>query len=203
MSSRDTTINPLTGRPIKIGGKVWKGLVKNSIILTNSDRVDDKILYKLKSNTNIPKKIKEINNHLPDDLQCVKGRGQYVGHLVKRKKRISTQNTIKAVSKKATNIIKKNKRVISEMTDREIEQFIEKQILDELEGQTGDIFSIKEEVDEESDEELDEEPDEELDEESDEEPNEEPNEELDEESGEESDEAPEQELDEEEEEEEK
>jgi hypothetical protein len=146
MSTRDTTINPLTGRPIKIGGKVWKGLVKNSIILTNSDRVDDKILYKLKSNTNIPKKIKEINNFLPDDLQCVKGRGQYVGHLVKRKKRISTSNTIKAVSKKATNIVKKNKRVISEMTDREIEQFIEKQILDELEGQTGDIFSIKEEV---------------------------------------------------------
>jgi hypothetical protein len=196
MSSRDTTINPLTGRPIKIGGKVWKGLVKNSIILTNSDRVDDKILYKLKSNTNIPKKIKEINNFLPDDLQCVKGRGQYAGHLVKRKKRISTSNTIKAVSKKATNIVKKNKRVISEMTDREIEQFIEKQILDELEGQTGDIFSIKEEVREQELDDL--ESDDELDEESDEEPNEEPNEEPDEELDEESDEAPEQEVDEEE-----
>lgn len=87
MSQEETFVkNPETGRPVKVGGRIWTRLVKKGMI-TDNGYTDPNILSE-----NIPDnpklKITEINQKLPVEIQAVKGRGKYEGKIVKREKPI-------------------------------------------------------------------------------------------------------------------
>ena len=93
MSQEETFVkNPETGRPVKIGGRIWTRLVKKGLI-TDNGYSDPNILSE-----NVPDnpklKITEINQQLPLELQAVKGRGKYKGKIVKRLKQIKKQPVV-------------------------------------------------------------------------------------------------------------
>jgi hypothetical protein len=82
MSSSDYIINPKTQRPIKIGSRVWRGLVSSGVI--EGVYNDPKELYELQEEDDIDQKISSANEDLPPDKQAVRGRGKYKGKIVSR-----------------------------------------------------------------------------------------------------------------------
>ena len=78
--------NPETGRPVKVGGRIWTRLVKKGII-SDAGYKDPNILCE--SAPDNPKlKITEINQQLPPEIEAVRGRGKYANKIVKRNKSV-------------------------------------------------------------------------------------------------------------------
>ena len=131
-SNDDYVVNPNTKRPIKRGGRVHLKLIKEGLLENNYE--DPNVLYEIEENDNIPDKIQEINEELPDDVQPVRGRGKYKNKLVKRLKSPSVKNTIEKTSKKASKLIAKNKHLLQQEEDDyfNLEQEIENMLLDSM-----------------------------------------------------------------------
>lgn len=73
------TLNPQTGRPIKINGRVFQNLVHRRII-EDCEVEDDRVL----EGNDEKETIKALNRRLPSNKQAVKGRGKYKGTTVLR-----------------------------------------------------------------------------------------------------------------------
>jgi len=122
--------NPNTGRPLKIGGKVYNKLVKDGLI---EKLKDDNELDELPENEEEQQqRIKELNEELPNEIQAVKGRGKYKNKIVKRSKALPSETNARASAKVACDVIKENINLIAETDDGDIEDLLEQLILENL-----------------------------------------------------------------------
>ena len=100
-STKDYVKNPLTKRPIKVGGRVYIRMQKQGYFQDN-DYADKQILEDLGEETEniklIKKKIDELNQELPKNQQAVKGRGKYKNKIVKRYRKLPKKETTPSIS---------------------------------------------------------------------------------------------------------
>ncbi len=137
--SKTHVINPLTGRLIKIGSRIYISLCKNEII-TPDDlyEQDENVVYKINDTKKLTEDEKDIKLETARDFLDTKkynivkkGKGVYKDSLVKRKKALS-HDQVKAF----TMDIMKNPK-IQELYDSDIEydsEEVEKIIMKVLEG---------------------------------------------------------------------
>jgi hypothetical protein len=131
MSSKSDWINnPKSGRPIRVGGKVYLKMVKDGLIEKLKD--DNELSDLPVSEEEQQEKIKELNESLPVEYQAVKGRGKYKNKLVKRSKALPTETNARASAKIACDVIKENINLIAETDDADIENLLEQLILENL-----------------------------------------------------------------------
>ena len=122
----DIVISPKTGRPIKVGSRIWLQLVKDNII--SGEYSDDNVMGEYSQEESkhvIQKRIKDLNKKQNMGTHVVKGRGVYKNKLVKRNKQLSTQDISKKTSKIASKMINDN-------SDEELERQLETMIYNEL-----------------------------------------------------------------------
>ena len=127
----EIVINPKTQRPVKVGGRIWRKLVKEGIL--EGRYADPKELYEIKDPSNVEEveeKIEELNKELPMDTQAVRGRGRYKNKIVKRSKPASSEDVTRHTIKKAVRTVSDNLEDLNECDDLEAE--LEKLIMDEL-----------------------------------------------------------------------
>ena len=104
LSNNDYIRNPKTNRPVKVGSRVWRDLVKEGMV-SSQNYQDEKELYALKPNDDPSQVIQQLNKTLPRNKQAVRGRGMYQGKIVKKEKPYNnledTVNLVKKASCKA------------------------------------------------------------------------------------------------------
>lgn len=121
----DLVINPNTSRPIRVGGTVWKKLVREGIF--EGIYNDTKELGELPENEDeIQQEINEIQQTLPIGRQAVRGRGQYRGKIVSRSKPLNPDEVSRYTAKVASKTVKENinELVGSDDLEAELEQMI-------------------------------------------------------------------------------
>ena len=99
-NSTDFISNPLTKRPIRVGGRVYTRLQKQGYF--QEGYADKEILDDLGGETEnikiMKKKIEELNQELPKNLQAVKGRGKYKNKIVKRYRKFPKKEIVASIS---------------------------------------------------------------------------------------------------------
>lgn len=90
--------NPDSGRACKVGGKVYKKLMREGKLSKNIDHIeekDDSVLYEIQEDDteeDIQNKKDEYDKELyENELQAVKGRGKYANKIVKRNRKLSSK----------------------------------------------------------------------------------------------------------------
>jgi hypothetical protein len=121
----DFVVNPNTSRPVKVGSRTWKNLVKEGLI--SGAYSDPKELAIIDENVN--DQIEEVNKTLPRGQQAVRGRGKYKGKIVSRSKRADSEDIIKHTAKMASRIVNDNIEQLADCDDMEAE--LERMILEE------------------------------------------------------------------------
>jgi hypothetical protein len=124
-------INPNTKRPIKVGGIVWRKLVKENIL---EDKYSDPAeLYKLEPDEDAEEKIQELNKNLPLNQQSVRGRGKYKGKIVKRSRTLKPTEIAKYTSKLASKIIKQKSDFNEEdMSEDEMSEMLSNMLIQKM-----------------------------------------------------------------------
>lgn len=131
--SEEYITNPNTNRPCKVGGRVWRRLVKQGLI-TETEYEDPNVLGEVGSNDE-QELIDEFNEELSDDTQAVRGRGKYKNKIVKRKKQFHEQSARKAVKKTGRKL--KNREVYEELQEsNDFESELERLIMNEINNPT-------------------------------------------------------------------
>ena len=78
----DIVINPKTSRPIKVGGSVWRKLVKEGLV--SGHYQDPKVLGEYTTDNDWKIKQKILKQQLPEEYVPSRGKGKYKGKIVKR-----------------------------------------------------------------------------------------------------------------------
>jgi len=112
--------NPETGRPVKVGGRIWHRLLKKGLI-KNTDYKDPNILATIGEEDNVKVKCFEINQSLPPEIEAVTGRGKYKNKIVKRKLPIARKPKVEI-----------QQAVSSDTSDTDSDDDIKDMILNEL-----------------------------------------------------------------------
>lgn len=85
--SNNIIINPLTQKPIKIGGRVYIQLVNDGILSAHNDLLENE-LDTYDDNDDAKEKINDYNEILKDkNMHAVKGRGKHENKIVTRRKK--------------------------------------------------------------------------------------------------------------------
>lgn len=170
-SQKQTIINPKTGRPIMVGGRVWTLLLREGLI-NNDNYRDEHILYEIEQE--LPQEplplvrsesaIQElaqsetdnvILSQLPNHQQAVKGRGKYKGKMVRRNKQLKPEQVHKQVADCAVRAVKKytqsgHSSHFTDENDEDLNNLIQKMIMDEMitNNEADEEFVISSDVDE-------------------------------------------------------
>ena len=106
LSNNDYIRNPKTNRPVKVGSRVWRELVKEGMV-SSENYQDEKELYALKPNDDPSQVIQQLNKTLPRNKQAVRGRGMYQGKIVKKEKPYNNlEDTVNMVKKASCKVMK-------------------------------------------------------------------------------------------------
>ena len=106
LSNNDYIRNPKTNRPVKVGSRVWRDLVKEGMV-SSQNYQDEKELYALKPNDDPSQVIQQLNKTLPRNKQAVRGRGMYQGKIVKKEKPYNNlEDTVNLVKKASCKVMK-------------------------------------------------------------------------------------------------
>lgn len=106
LSNNDYIRNPKTNRPVKVGSRVWRDLVKEGMV-SSENYQDEKELYALKPNDDPSQVIQQLNKTLPRNKQAVRGRGMYQGKIVKKEKPYNNlEDTVNMVKKASCKVMK-------------------------------------------------------------------------------------------------
>ena len=128
----ETVINPKTNRPIIVGGKVWRKLVKENMI-QNSNYKDPRELGEIpQDESKANARIAELNEELPDSEFVARGSGRYKDKLVKKQRKIKKADAVAYTSKIASKIVSENKDNMAGYDSEELELELEKLILAEM-----------------------------------------------------------------------
>ena len=126
------TKNPLTNRPIKIGSKVWRELVKEGK-LSDKNVVDENELYELKPADDSSEIIKQLDKELPPNIKAVRGRGKYRGKIVTREKPFDNlKQTVDIVKKATVKAVKKLPKKVDSDNEEDWEKALENMIMEEI-----------------------------------------------------------------------
>lgn len=131
LSKGDIVINPKTQRPVKVGSRVWRTLVKEGLF--EGSYKDPRTLYEVQPDEKIEEKIEELNQTLPPNQQAVRGRGKYKNKIVRRNKQAGMEDVIKYTTKTAVKAIKNTPDIVEE-EEEDMETLLENLILKELMG---------------------------------------------------------------------
>lgn len=131
LSKGDIVINPKTQRPVKVGSRVWRSLVKEGLF--EGSYKDPRTLYEVQPDEKIEEKIQELNQTLPPNQQAVRGRGKYKNKIVRRNKQAGMEDVIKYTTKSAVKAIKNTPDIVEE-EEEDMETLLENLILKELMG---------------------------------------------------------------------
>lgn len=131
LSKGDIVINPKTQRPVKVGSRVWRSLVKEGLF--EGSYKDPRTLYEVQPDEKIEEKIQELNQTLPPNQQAVRGRGKYKNKIVRRNKQAGMEDVIKYTTKTAVKAIKNTPDIVEE-EEEDMETLLENLILKELMG---------------------------------------------------------------------
>ena len=164
-SQKQTIINPKTGRPIMVGGRVWTLLLREGLI-NNDNYRDENILYEVEQendNETLPQEplplvrseSKIEISQLPDHQQAVRGRGKYKGKIVRRNKQLKPEQVHKQVADCAVRAVKKytqsgHSSHFTDENDEDLNNLIQKMIMDEMitNNEADEEFVISSDVDE-------------------------------------------------------
>ncbi len=131
-NSTEFISNPITKRPIKVGGRVYLRLQKQGYF--QEGYLDDQILEEFGGETENMKlmkdKIEEFNQELPENQQAVKGRGRYKNKIVKRYRKLPK----KAPQKPVISESSEQARIIMALLRSLPEGDMETQLADLLSG---------------------------------------------------------------------
>lgn len=125
----EIVINPMTKRPIKVGSRIWNGLVKQGVF---KQHIDDNVLADISeedSDEMVDQLISKISKKLPKHTQAVKGRGKYKNQIVKRSK---PQQNIKETAKIVSRTIQNPKLMRKLQKGGNFQDIVESMILNEL-----------------------------------------------------------------------
>jgi len=134
MSFDNHMINPLTKKPIKIGGRIYMNLIRDGII-KNQTYEDPKILDTINDDDkeeDIIIKKKKIKKNLNINENVVKGRGKYKNKLVKKHRQPKTSDVIKHTLNKTSRKLKDKKIYDSIYETDDYEKNFEDMMLKEL-----------------------------------------------------------------------
>lgn len=126
----DFMINPLTNRPIKVGGATWKKLVRSNII--DGHYVDPTYIEKQREPEFVAEQINEINKTLPRGQQAVRGRGKYKNTIVKRNLQPSEAEIAKASIEASVRVVSENLDDLANLDGDDLEDVLDRLILAEL-----------------------------------------------------------------------
>jgi hypothetical protein len=124
----DIIINPLTQRPIRVGGRSWLKLVKEGTV--SGHYTDPKKLATLGDDPE--GQIEELNKSLPRGKQAVRGRGRYKGQIITRNKQPDTEEVSRYTAQMASRVVNENIESLADCDDIEAE--LERLILQEMAG---------------------------------------------------------------------
>lgn len=127
-----TVINPITKRPIKVGGRVWNKLVADGLFQEDDD---PKIVGEIDQDMDedgLDQEINEVNKTLPITQHAVRGRGKYKGKIVTRDKQPSIEEITQYTAKKGAGVVKEKLSELNELAEDDMEEELERIILEEL-----------------------------------------------------------------------
>jgi RecG-like helicase len=138
VKKNDYVLNPNSQRMVKVGGKVWRSLVKEGLLEGAYEAPDENILYDIEEVENIDELRNDFDEKLTPDIQAVRGRGKYKNKLVKRRKQISPEKMTEYTRNTAIQAVKENMDTLAGYSDdEELERELERIINEELlTGQT-------------------------------------------------------------------
>lgn len=116
----DIVINPKTARPIKVGGSVWRKLVKEGLL--SGHYQDPKVLGEYTTENDWKIKQKILKKQLPEEYVPSRGKGKYKGKIVKR------QNPYESVKSKA----KKGAKTLADQYDDFDEDELRKMLMESM-----------------------------------------------------------------------
>ena len=116
----DIVINPKTSRPIKVGGSVWRKLVKEGLL--SGHYKDPKVLGEYTTDNDWKIKQKILKQQLPEEYVPSRGKGKYKGKIVKR------QNPYESVKSKA----KKGAKSLADQYDDFDEDELRKMLMESM-----------------------------------------------------------------------
>ena len=116
----DIVINPKTSRPIKVGGSVWRKLVKEGLL--SGHYQDPKVLGEYSTDNDWKIKQKILKQQLPEEYVPSRGKGKYKGKIVKR------QNPYESVKSKA----KKGAKSLADQYDDFDEDELRKMLMESM-----------------------------------------------------------------------
>lgn len=148
MSFENHMINPLTNKPIKIGGRIYMNLIRDGII-KNQTYKDPKILDTINDDDkeeDIIIKKKKIKENLNINEDVVKGRGKYKNKLVKKHRQPKTSDVIKHTLKKTSRKLKDKKIYDSIYETDDYEKNFENLMLKELNNICNQPREVKKQV---------------------------------------------------------
>ncbi len=132
----DYVLNPKTSRMVKIGGKVYRRLVKQGI-LENTHK-DENILFDYAEDMNeedVEKKRLELSKSLPKNEYASRGSGRKKGKLIKKTKKLSQAQLHKFHKNNTKRVVKENLdelKELEDLSDAEIDRRLEELLSREL-----------------------------------------------------------------------
>lgn len=155
--------NPQTGRPIKVGGRVFNRLVREGII--DGEYEDENELYDISDDYGdeaIEDKKKELSEKLPKTKHAVRGRGRYKSKLVVRNHKL-TRKKKKTINISSADRIMANLEAgaYDDETAAQLQQLID---AGQLEAALGACFAEEESEEGEDEDEWDDDSSDEVDE---------------------------------------
>jgi hypothetical protein len=137
MNNTNYTINPNTGRPVKIGGRIWTKLIKDGLI--ESDNIqDDNVLYEVEEGDDLEELCSDFNTKMKPNIQAVRGRGRYKNKIVKRKKNLTHKQMKEYTTNTAIQAVKENMGELAGYDSDELEQELQRII--DVEMMTGNTL---------------------------------------------------------------
>jgi hypothetical protein len=132
VKKNDYVLNPKTQRSIKVGGGVWRSLVKEGIFEGTYEAPDKKILYDIEEVDDIDALRNEYDEKLTPDIHAVRGRGKYKNKLVVRKKRITAEQMSDYTKNTAIQAVKENMDELTGYSTDDLEAELERIINEEM-----------------------------------------------------------------------
>jgi hypothetical protein len=132
MESIKSVINPKTGRPIKVGGKLYNSLIREGLVKGIIEEKNNS-LYNINENDDLEFVKNELSKNLPYNEVAVKGKKgtKYENKIVKRKKVPNASEVASETIKRTASKIK-NKEI--DFEDDNFAKNLEEIILAELLG---------------------------------------------------------------------
>ena len=128
MSLKHFVINPNTGRRVKVGGAIYRKLIRENSIGISEE--DPHIVCDYNSDEETTRDMmNEYSRDLPPNQGLAKGRGAYRGKIVLKSKQPSYEDLVETNMKATKKVLKKCKKITTDEEETELERLITEELL--------------------------------------------------------------------------